>query len=158
MFITQSKMNNMKDRISNLEGQVEALTNDKVEERNKKFKEILNLDDKIETLEKDKRNLKNDVEDTKAKKIREEENIKHNVKIVMEKHDVELEKEKQKLEKEKNTEIALVKDKYRDKLEVQLEKRGTEMREMYNTVLERLTSVAGTLNKPAGVQQDGKSK
>jgi len=149
MFVTQNKYNNMKSRIINLEGQVEALKNQKVEERNKKLIELTNLDDKIVELAKEKRKLKNDIKDIQAESLREEENIKHKVKIVLEKNALELEKEMQKLEKDKNTEIAKVKDGYRDKREEQLDKRGTEMRDMYDTVLERLTNVTGVLSSPA---------
>lgn len=152
MFVTQTKYNTMKERITTLEGQVEGLTNSKLEERNKKFKEILNLDEKIVRLEKDKRKLILDVEDIEAKKSRGEEDIQHKVKIVMEKHDLELEKEKQKLEKAKDKEVAKVKDEYRDKMEKQLDKRGTEMKEMYTDVLDKLTQVTGTLNSPARLQ------
>ena len=155
MFITQNKYNTMKTRIDNLEGQVEILTNDKVEERDKKLKEIGNLDDKIIRLDKDKRNLANDIDDLKAKKSRSEEEIKHKVKLVLEKHDITLEKEKQLLEKEKNDGIARVKDEYRDKIEKQLDKRGTEMKDMYTDVLDKLTTVSGTLHSPARVQDNG---
>lgn len=158
MFVTQIKYNKMKDRIINLEGQVEALTKDRTEERNKKLKEILNLDDKIILLEKDKRKLQNDVNDKVSESKRADEEIQHRVKIVLEKHDLELEKEKQKLILEKDKEIAKVKDKYRDKTEVQLDKRGSEMKEMYNTVLDKLTTVAGTISNPAGIANNGNNK
>ena len=149
MLVTQKTYNGMKDRIANLEGQLEALTNQKTEERDKKLKEIGNLDDKIIHLEKDKRKLQNDVDDIKAEKSRSEENIKHKVKIVMEKHDIELDKKKNELVIEKDKEIAKVKDEYRDKRESQLEMQSKEFKQMYDTVLDKLTTVQGTLSNPA---------
>jgi len=154
MFITQTKYETMKNKITKLEAKVEVLIEAKTVERDKKLAEINNLDDKIIQLEKDKRSVTHDIQDLKASKAREEENIQHKVKIVMEKHDVELEKEKQKLEKEKDIEIANVKDKYRDKMEAQLDKRGTEMKEMYTDVLDKLTKVTGTVSSPARLQKN----
>lgn len=154
MLLTQKKFNGMKDRIANLEGQVEALTHQKVEEKNKKLKEIGNLDDKIVYLETEKRNLKNDIKDVKAEKSRSEEDIKHKVKIVMEKHDLDLEKKKNALVLEKDKEIAKVKDEYRDKRESQLEKQSDDMRGMYTDVLDKLTKVTGTLSNPARLQEN----
>jgi len=152
MFITQTKYSNMKDRITNLEGQVEALHVDKVLERDKKLAEIGNLDDKIIHLEKSKRKLQNDVDDKVAENKRAEENIKHKVKIVMEKHDLEVAQKKQDLVVEKNDEVASLKDKFRDKREKQLELQGSEMKGMYTEMMKILTSVQGTITAPTGAR------
>lgn len=92
----------------------------------------------IKRLETEKRELKEELADLKLKKKLENEDIKHMVKINNERKEIELEKEKVKLEREKASEIAAVKDGYRDKTEAQLEKQLTGMREMYAEILERL--------------------
>jgi len=49
--------------------------------------------------------------------------------------------------KDRDDGIAKVKDKYRDKLENQLEKRGDEMKEMYGQILKRLPDVNMEITK-----------
>ena len=156
MLITQKKHNQMKDRIANLEGQVEALTNQKVEERNKKLIELGNLDDKIITLDREKRNATNDLEDLKSEKTRSEEEIKHKVKIVMEKHDLELEKDKLKVQKEYEDKVVKLTKEFRDKREKQLEELSGKMEKMYSEVLKHLTTVSGTLSNPSRVPENGR--
>ena len=151
MFITQNKYERLNKKVKELQEENDRLINIRLEEKHAKTKEFSALDDKITFLSKEKKRLVEEIEDLKAEKRREEENLKHKVKIVLEKHDFELLKEKQELEATKNTEIAKVKDEYRDKYEVQLDKRGTEMKEMYNTVLEKLTNVAGTITQPGNI-------
>jgi len=158
MFITQNKFNTMKDRISTLEDQVADLTAQKLEERDERIATLTNLDDKIIYLEDQKRQLTNDIKDLRLKTKREEEDLQHTVKIVLEKNELALAKDKQELEKIQIKEIAKIKDEYRDKQEAQLDKRGSEMREMYDTVLNRLTNVTGVLTKPSGSNTDVSSK
>ena len=153
MLITQKKHNQMKDRITNLEGQVEALTTQKIEERNIKMKEIGNLDDKIITLDKEKRTAQNDLVDLQSEKRRGEEEIKHQVKIVMEKHDLELEKSKEEHKKKFLEKEAKIIAEFRDKREKQLEELSDKMEGMYKDMLKNLTTVTGTLNQPARVQE-----
>ena len=155
MFITQSKLDKLKEKVSNLEGQVEALTNQKVEERNKKLKEIGNLDNKIVILDREKRNATNDLEDLKSEKARGEEEIKHKVKIVMEKHDLELEKSKQENEKEYLKKVEKITADFRDKREKQLEALSEKMEGHYRDMLKHLTSVTGTISKPSRVPENG---
>ena len=45
------------------------------------------------------------------------------------------------MEREKDSEIAKVKDDYRDKLEGRLEKEVVNMKEMYGQILERLPNI-----------------
>jgi len=148
MYLTKNKYNGMKGKISNLEGQVEALTNQKIEERDKKLREIGNLDDKIIALEKSKRTATNDLDDLKSAKVRSEEDIQHKVKIVMEKHDLELKDEKLELEKEYLTKVEKITAEFRDKREKQLEELSGKMENMYTQVLKHLTDVTGTISQP----------
>jgi len=148
MYLTKNKYNGMKGKISNLEGQVEALTNQKIEERDKKLREICNLDDKIIALEKSKRTATNDLDDLKSAKVRSEEDIQHKVKIVMEKHDLELKDEKLELEKEYLTKVEKITAEFRDKREKQLEELSGKMENMYTQVLKHLTDVTGTISQP----------
>ena len=86
----------------------------------------------VERLEKEKRALKEQLE---------EEDIKHMVKINSERKEIELEKEKVKLEREKASEIATVKDEYRDKLEARLQTEVVNIKEMYGEILTRLPNI-----------------
>lgn len=123
----------------------------------KKASKITNLNERVETLESVEKRLKESIADLNLKKKREEELIKHNTKIIIEKHEIEQEKVIGKLKGEKAEEIAKIKDEYRDKTEKQLEKQATVMKELYTDVLEKLTGVTGTLGKPAGVSIAGKA-
>ena len=92
----------------------------------------------IDGLEKEKRTLKEEVEDLKLKKKMESEDIKHMIKIDREKKDIEIQKEKVKLQGEQAAAIAEVKDKYRDKVETELQTRIKDMQKMYSEILMRL--------------------
>lgn len=100
--------------------------------------EVSALNRTIKSLEGDKKKLKEEVSDLTYKKKMETEDIKHMVKISAEKKDLEIEKEKMKLEGEKASEIATVKDTYRDKMETQLTEEKDTIKEMYSQILERL--------------------
>lgn len=114
-----------------------------------KANKITNLNERIEKLGGVEKGLREDIADLNAKKKREDELIKHNTKIILEKHEIEQEKVIAKLEGEQAKAIAKIKDDYRDKTEKQLEKQATVMKEMYTDVLEKLTGVTGTLAIPA---------
>lgn len=76
----------------------------------------------------------------------EQEEIAHKLKMREEQVAMDASKRiadaEQKAAKERDEGIAKVKDKYRDKLENQLEKRGDEMKEMYSEILTRLPDVS----------------
>jgi len=78
----------------------------------------------------------------------EEEDIKHMVKINEERKDIEIEKEKVKLNGEKATEIAEVKDQYRDKIEANLEGQLGKMDGMYKELLARLPNITAHIGDP----------
>ena len=107
----------------------------------KKDNTVSKLMDEIEELRKDRVRLKQEVEDLKLKKKIEEEDIKHMVRMKMERLDLEHQKKIQETEREKENEIANVKDKYRDKMELQLSKETANIKEMYAQILERLPNV-----------------
>lgn len=96
----------------------------------------------IKGLESDKKSLKEQVEELKLKKKLEDEDIKHMVKMAEESSALALQKKELALEKEKAKDVAEVKDKYRDKLEKNLEKQLVDMRGMYDAILKRLPDVS----------------
>ena len=87
------------------------------------------------------RTLKDDIASLESKKKIEEEDIKHMVRLKEERMEVANEKKQIEMEREKDTEIASVKDTYRDKLEERLEKEVESIKEMYGQILERLPNV-----------------
>jgi len=99
------------------------------------------LEKQVKQLEKDNRKLKEEYEDLKLKKKMEEEDIKHMVKIKEERMEVENSKKTLDLERKKDSEVAKVKDEYRDKIEKNLEKEMGRMQEMYKEILARLPNV-----------------
>ena len=103
------------------------------------------LEKKCDGLTKERFSLKEEVEDLKLKKKMSEEDIKHMVKMKEEKLDIEHQKKMQALELEKYKAIAEVKDEYRDKIEVRLEKEGTNIKEMYDQILERLPNITAKI-------------
>lgn len=148
-FNSDKKLVALKKELDKTKAENGRLTERSESEDTRKANKIGNLNDKIVNLEKVEVNLKNDIADLNAKKKREEELIKHNTKIIIEKHEIELDKKLGELTREQETAIAKVKDEYRDKIEKQLEARGTEMKEMYTDVLTKLTGVTGTVASPA---------
>lgn len=111
-------------------------------------KEVAEKEDEIEVLEKEIKGLRKDkqkAEDELATMKHEtkmgEEDIKHMVKMKEEKLDIEHEKKITTLEKEKDKAIAVVKDKYRDKLEERLMKETDTIKGMYSEVLKRLPNL-----------------
>lgn len=117
--------------------------------KNKKTKmlesHIEELEGKCDRLTDDRLGLKEEVEDLKLKKKMEEEDIKHMVKMKEERLDLDHQKKMQSLELEQHKAIAAVKDEYRDKIEVRLEKEGSNIKEMYGQILERLPNISAKL-------------
>jgi len=107
--------------------------------------QVNELESKCEKLSTDRLGLKEEVEDLKLKKKMSEEDIKHMVKMKEEKLDIEHQKKMQALELEKYKAIAEVKDEYRDKIEVRLEKEGETIKDMYAQILERLPNISAKL-------------
>ena len=100
----------------------------------------------LDRLREQLRLTKDELAEVKQKKKMEEEDIKHMVKIHKERNAIELEKKTMELEREKQTEIAEVKDNYRDKTETQLKSESNNMKEMYGQILERLPNLSANLN------------
>ena len=110
---------------------------------------ISGLWDERNELEDENAKLSRKLRETTHKKRLEEENIKHLVRIKQEKSEIEFLKKGAKLEADKATEIGKIKDNYRDKIEGALEKRSTELREMYSEILARLPDVNVMLGREA---------
>jgi len=121
-------------------------------------KRITQLEDRCLVLTKVRDNLQDENaklgsenEELRQKKQMDEEMIAH--KLKMREESVALDADKRvsaaerKAAREKDDGIAKVKDKYRDKLENQLEKRGDEMKAMYGQILKRLPDVSMAITK-----------
>jgi len=85
--------------------------------------------------------LKEELEDLKLKKKIEEEDIKHMVRIKQEKLEIEHEKAVNKAKSDAEQTIGEVKDQYRDKMELFLQKQVQDVKEMYGQILKRLPDV-----------------
>ena len=116
------------------------------------------LEDRIIELSKEKHELIDTnfdliTDNKKLKQTRqmEDEMIAHKLKMREEVVQLDADKRVSKAERkaaaDKDDGIATVKDKYRDKLENQLEKRGDEMKEMYGKILKRLPDVTMAITK-----------
>jgi len=113
--------------------------NQKLKDQQKVLKEENErLEDKILSLKKDLTKVELN------KKIGEED-IKHMVKMAKERNGIELEKKIMVVEKEKANEIAAVKDKYRDKLEIRLQSEVENIKEMYGQILNRLPNITAKI-------------
>ena len=110
------------------------------------------LEERVIQLSNERHSLLDENEGLKVKnkqlsqtKQMEEEMVAHKLKMREESVTLDADKRvseaERKAAKEKDDGIAKVKDKYRDKLENQLEKRGDEMKEMYSEILTRLPDV-----------------
>lgn len=121
----------LEKRVEALEKEVEGLRTERDE-----------LDDKNFTL-------RSELKDLRQQKKVEEEDLKHMVKIKEEKLSIEHEKRGIQLERAKDTEVAKVKDDYRNKIEKGLEERNKEIRTMYTEILERLPNVSVRLKGAA---------
>jgi hypothetical protein len=82
------------------------------------------------------------VEDLKLKKKISEEDIKHMVKMKMEKQELELKRQVMDITKDKDDAIAQVKDTYREKLEGNLKTQLGDMKDMYGDILKRLPNLS----------------
>jgi hypothetical protein len=106
------------------------------------------LEYEVEKLGKEVRTAKDELADVMQESRLNEENIKHLVKMAKEAAAIELQKEKVKLAGEQQEAIATVKDDYRNKMEVQLKAEGTNIREMYDRILERLPNITAHIGDP----------
>ena len=149
MFWQSEREAKLEKKVNKLKAENDRLKEESDSEDVRKANKISNLNSRIVNLEEVEKRLTDNIADLNAKKKREEELLKHNTKIILEKNEIEYEKKVAAVEKEKDTEIAQVKDEYRDKVEEQLTERAIEMKEMYSDVLEKLTGVTGTLKQPA---------
>ena len=121
----------------NLESEIKRL---------KEQKEDLKIQTDARELESEIIELKKKIELLKNQKKIEEEDIKHMVKMAEERNAINLEKKIMENDKAKASEIAAVKDKYRDKLEERLQKEVEGIKEMYGQILERLPNVSAKFN------------
>jgi chromosome segregation ATPase len=131
-------MNFMFGRAARLEKRVESLE-----------KEIERLRTERDELDDKNFGLRSELKDLRHQKKVEEEDLKHMVKIKEEKLDIEHQKKGIQLERAKDTEVAKVKDEYRNKIEKGLEERNAEIRKMYSEILERLPNVSVRLKGAA---------
>lgn len=92
---------------------------------------------------------KNDLSELKQKKKMEDENIRHLVRIKEEKVQIEQAKKQVELERQQQEAIAAVKDQYRDKMEVELQKQIARGDRMYSEILARLPDVSVRLKGDA---------
>lgn len=112
------------------------------------------LEDRINALLKQKNCLIDQVDELKIqnkslhqKRVMEEEQIAHKLKMREETCDINYQKKEQVKNEECAQKVREVKDQYRDKLEVQLVKRGDELKTMYTEILARLPNINATLKK-----------
>jgi chromosome segregation ATPase len=114
--------------------------------------EVTWLEREIEGLRKEKNDLKDDnarlksereIHDKElaAKGEREDETLKHRLKMREEAKEVEFLKKAQELERKYDAAVAAVREEYRKKTEEQLERRGSELKEMYGQILARLPDI-----------------
>jgi chromosome segregation ATPase len=135
------------ERERELESQIKDLMKD-IAVLNKELSPLRTLKSREDKLTKDIAKLNEQLAELKLKTKIEKEDIEHLVKMKLEKNDLEFEKKVVALEKTKDKEISKVREEYRDKTEQQLDKRGSEMKEMYSEVLTRLPSVTAHIGDP----------
>jgi len=99
-----------------------------------------NLLDKVDKLETTNKRLQ-------AKQDIEEEQIAHKLTMREETNDLENLKKIQVKDAECAKKISEVKDKYQDKLEGELKKRGDEMKEMYKVIVGKVPTITANLKK-----------
>jgi len=104
------------------------------------------LTKEVEALKREVFDLELEADKAVARKEREEMELKHIIKMKEEKMEMESKKFEMKCEKEKDSEIATVKDEYRDKLEEQLKKETDNIKVMYSQILERLPNISAKLS------------
>lgn len=112
---------------------------------------VTRLTDQAYALEDDNHTLTVENEKLSQKKQMDDEMIAHKIKMREEAMTLDSAKKiseaERKAAKGMDEGIAKTKDKYRDKLENQLEKRGNEMKEMYSEILTRLPDVTMAISK-----------
>lgn len=99
------------------------------------------LTDEISDLKEKKIKLEDEVRQLKLEHKIAEEDIKHMIAMKEERLDLEHEKKIVALQKDMDKQIMDIKEKYRDKVEKQLEKESGNMKEMYGQILARLPNV-----------------
>ena len=104
-------------------------------------KKKLELKEKVEKLEFDRDTLKEELADVKLDKKISEEDIKHMIRMKEEKNEIEFERQCMVKDRECETQIAEVKDGYRDKMEANLKTQIDNIKEMYGEILQRLPDV-----------------
>jgi len=88
------------------------------------------------------RTLKDQLADLKHEKKITEEDIKHMVRLKEEKMAVEAERKEVERDRKSASDIAEVKDTYRDKMETRLQTEVDNIKEMYGQILQRLPKVS----------------
>lgn len=104
-------------------------------------KEVKKLEDQKDSLDDQIISLNHEVKQLKLDRKIEDEDIKHMIKMKQEAVEIEKQKFELKCEGEKALEIAVVKDKYRDKLEDFLKSQVADMKSMYSDILGRLPEI-----------------
>jgi len=103
------------------------------------------LHEELRGLKREKAKLTDDLDQLKLKHKIEEEDIKHMVKLKMERNDLDFERKCMEAERAKDDAIAAVKDEYRDKTETQLVDQKNDIMELNSQILERLPNVRAKL-------------
>jgi predicted nucleic acid-binding Zn-ribbon protein len=101
-------------------------------------------------LEKEISKLTLELTEIKHQKKLEEEDLRHMVKMKEEALNIKFQKKELDLQQQHDSEVATVKDTYRDKIETRLEDEGKKMLDMYNQVLDRLPNVNLEMRKGFG--------
>lgn len=125
-----------------------------------------------QTIEEQKKTIEElnlEIRELKHKKKLEEEDIKHLVKMKEAKLEQDISRRRQDLEgefkikqietdRQKDAAVFKIKEEYATKVEEQLHKRMTEIREMYSEIVARLPDINVTLNKELGNGPAAKSE
>jgi len=105
---------------------------------------IFELETERDSLRDSVINLKDNVAQLKLKRKIEEEDIKHMVAMKEARLQLDFDKRVQKVDLEQQKAIGLIKDEYRDKLELRLNKEVESMKEMYGQILTRLPDISAS--------------
>jgi outer membrane murein-binding lipoprotein Lpp len=124
MFSLFNKQNRLESDIKELAKEKEWLEND----RKKLKREVSDLQQKVDTLA--------------SKKKIEEEEIKHMVKILNEKREIEFQKKEMQIKIDANLELTQIKGNYQDRLEELLKGQIKDGKEMYAQILKRLPDMS----------------
>lgn len=115
---------------------------------------IANQEREIERLRRERANALDEMADVRGelrsleqKRDAEERDVQHLLKLEREREEVSREKFEAQCEREKHSEIAKVRDEYRDKMEENLQGQIERMERMYGEILQRLPNVTAHLEK-----------